>query len=182
MNGRGDLIGAVFTRDADQIRPATKRLERAPVIRTEMAEPGSLGSRSHYPARTAQHLVAVLFRERHGDEVLVPAQLVFEVSRHLWGHPVLKGPELAQLPLEAALEGKLVLVGISEAGIDKLDLCHGGPFWRVAPYPRAEALLEGDVGKNPAGFALRDAESAPGRQRRPPGRSAAAAHHRPQIR
>ncbi|EEX16469.1 hypothetical protein CSE45_3963 [Citreicella sp. SE45] len=73
MNGRSDLIGAVLAVDADQIRRAAERLERAPVIRTKMAEPGSLSTRTHDLARTAQHLVPVLFRERQGDEVLVPA-------------------------------------------------------------------------------------------------------------
>jgi hypothetical protein len=33
--------------------------------------------------------------------------------------------------------------------------------------PPAEVLHEGDVEKNPAGFALRDTESAAGRPRRP---------------
>ncbi|MGY9049262.1 MAG: hypothetical protein ACKVKF_20010 [Rhodobacterales bacterium] len=123
-------------------------------------------------------------------KVMLEKELPYEVgdiadclnsSGYLWAHPFLKGAELAQMPLEAALERELVLVGIGEACINELDLRHRGPFWRVAPSPRAEALQEGEVGKNPAGFALRDAECATSRQRRPPGRSAATAHHRPRI-
>ncbi|WP_201151920.1 hypothetical protein [Rhodovulum sulfidophilum] len=86
------------------------------------------------------------------------------------------------MPLEAALERELVLVEIGEAGIDELDLRHGGPFWRIAPCPQAEVLHEGDVGKNPAGLALWDAESTVGRQRHPSGQSAPTAHERRQIR
>ncbi|WP_369814617.1 hypothetical protein [Gemmobacter sp. LW-1] len=147
-----------------------------------LAEPRDLGTRPHHPTRAAQDLGPILLREMHRDKVLVPAQLIFKVSRHLRRHPVSERTELAQVPFEAALEGELVLVGIGDAGIDELDLRHGGPFRRVAPCPRADALHEGEVGKNPAGLALRDAESAGGRQRHPPGRSAPSEHRRPQIR
>ncbi|WP_339109990.1 hypothetical protein [Thioclava sp. GXIMD4216] len=48
--------------------------------------------------------------------------------------------------------------------------------------PSSRDLQEGNIGKNPAGFALGDAESAFGRQRRRPKQSDAKAHKRLQIR
>ena len=58
----------------------------------------------------------------HRDQVLVSAQLIFKVSWHLRGHPFPERTELAQVLLEATLEGELAHVGIGEAGIDDLDL------------------------------------------------------------
>ena len=42
-------------------------------------------------------------------------------------YPGAEQPALANVDLEIG-EGELVLVGIGEAGIDELDLRHGGPF------------------------------------------------------
>ncbi|WP_417839970.1 hypothetical protein [Tritonibacter scottomollicae] len=124
MYGGGDLIGAMFGFDLDEIHPVPEHPQLALVITGKMAGPRQSVSTLHKVLRPAKDLVSVIAGNPHLAQITFPAKRVREVVWCLGLHPIAEGSELSKVSLKAALDTHLVEASVGEAGIDKLDLGH----------------------------------------------------------